>query len=85
MERLLVAFDSELQAALATFEDVVEGVAKDLKPHWDKEMGELYLGQRVLRRVCSIAKAVNVVRVLDAFEEQSWAPRIDDPLPREGN
>ncbi len=85
MERLLQAFDSGLQAALGTFEDVVEDLGKDRKPHWGKDMGELYLGQRVLRRISSTAKAKNVVRVLDAFEEESWVPRIDDPLPREGD
>lgn len=50
-----------------------------LKPSWDKEKCELRFDNAVVRHVKRSAK--NIVRILDAFEEEGWPPRIDDPLP----
>jgi hypothetical protein len=51
------------------------------KPKWDRDSGELLLDGEVIRRVKSLKKAKNIVAVLDAFEEEHWQRRIDDPLP----
>ena len=51
-----------------------------LVPVWRKDRSELLLGGQVVRRVARTNIAKLVVRVLDAFEEDGWTPRIDDPL-----
>ncbi len=50
----------------------------DVKPRWNKETHELRFKGQVIRKVRPIAK--NVIRILDAFEEDGWPSRIDDPL-----
>jgi hypothetical protein len=52
------------------------------KPRWDRAARELWFAGEVVRRFRHSAR--NQERVLEAFEEQGWPPRIDDPLPREG-
>ncbi|HMO84732.1 MAG TPA: hypothetical protein PKC18_07420 [Lacipirellulaceae bacterium] len=48
------------------------------KPVWDRERGELkYRGDRV-RKVSS--RATNIRRILDAFQEDRWPARVDNPL-----
>jgi hypothetical protein len=47
-------------------------------PHWDKERHELRWGSLVLKRFR--VPAANQVTILDAFEEEKWPYRIDDPL-----
>jgi hypothetical protein len=32
------------------------------------------------QKIKNLGPAVNVVKVLDAFEEENWPERIDDPL-----
>ncbi len=54
--------------------------AKPLVPRWIKTSGELRFGDAVCRLYKAKA-ASNVVRVLDAFEEEGWPPEVLDPLP----
>ena len=48
-------------------------------PIWDRVQSELRFNGKVIRKVHR--RAANLIRVLDAFQEQGWASRIDDPLP----
>jgi hypothetical protein len=50
-----------------------------LTPRWDKDRGELWVGDQLARRVRPIA--INIILVLDSFQEESWPPAIYDPLP----
>jgi hypothetical protein len=55
-----------------------------LKPRWVKRrdefwIGELKLGEQVIRKVRSVAN--NIVLVLDSFEESDWPEFVFDPLP----
>lgn len=55
--------------------------ASDKLPSWDRDRKSLlYDGQKV-RQIRRLNQAKNVVPILDAFEEQGWPIRIDDPLP----
>ena len=59
----------------------VELQKQSSRPSWDKERGELRLNDQVIRRITRVNQAHNIVRILDAFEEEQWPPRIFDPLP----
>src|SRR5438132_1540143 len=48
--------------------------ARLLVPHWDRQTGELFLGDRVVAQFRGIA--TNVITVLDAFEDADWARRV---------
>jgi hypothetical protein len=50
----------------------------ELKPHWDKARGRLYYGDQEAKRVIKLA--VNVLKVLDAFQACGWKYEIADPL-----
>lgn len=50
------------------------------KPKWNRDQGKLYYDERKIKFIRSISVAKNVVSVLDAFEEEGWPNRIDDPL-----
>jgi hypothetical protein len=68
--------------------DVVEAVDRAArqalygmgKPRWDPATRKLFLGSQEVG--CFTAKAENLKKVLDAFQEEGWPPRIDDPLER---
>lgn len=49
------------------------------KPHWDRERHELRVGDVLVKRFR--LPASNQETILEAFEEESWPARIDDPLP----
>ena len=49
------------------------------RPRWDRVRYELYFGDALIKRFR--LPAPNQKRVLAAFEEEHWPPRIDDPLP----
>jgi len=51
------------------------------KPHWDADYHELRLGDQLVK-VFKLPSP-NQETVLAAFEEDGWAPRIDDPLAPE--
>ena len=48
------------------------------RPHWDEQRCELRLGDEVVRKVKRTA--VNVINVLNCFEEDNWENRIDSPF-----
>jgi hypothetical protein len=48
-------------------------------PKWDRDRQELRVGARVVKRFR--VPAASQEAILAAFEEESWPPRIDDPLP----
>jgi hypothetical protein len=50
-------------------------------PVWNRERGELSCGGKVIRKIRKRNQAKNIVKVLDAFQEEGWPHRIDDPLP----
>jgi hypothetical protein len=52
-------------------------------PIWNRAAGELSLAGVVIRKVSPQAK--NVQLILDAFEEDRWAPHIDSPIPGGAN
>jgi hypothetical protein len=51
------------------------------RPVWNRECYELRFNGTVIRRITRPNVARNIVAVLDAFEENNWSSRIDDPLP----
>ena len=55
------------------------------RPIWDPERRELRYRGRLIRRVSGPNRAKNIVKVLTAFQESGWPPRIDDPLPNGRN
>jgi hypothetical protein len=52
--------------------------AADQRPRWDRERRELWLGDILCKRYKR--PAPNQEKVWDAFEEDNWPPRLDDPL-----
>lgn len=55
------------------------------KPQWNSETGKLSYCAQIIRTIKNLGIAKNIVRVLNAFEEEKWPDRIDDPIPpREG-
>jgi hypothetical protein len=54
----------------------LEGV----QPSWNKLRRELTLRGAVIKQVRSVARAQNVVLVLDSFEELGWSEAIDSPI-----
>ncbi len=53
----------------------------ELTPFWDRENRVLSFGGQIIRRY--IRSSPNQEAVLQAFEEQGWPYRIDDPLPQD--
>jgi hypothetical protein len=51
-------------------------------PKWDRDRQELRLGAKIVKQFK--VPAANQEAILAAFEEESWPPRIDDPLPPHG-
>ena len=51
-------------------------------PKWDRDRQELRVGSIVVKQFK--VPAANQEVILSAFEEESWPPRIDDPLPPHG-
>jgi hypothetical protein len=49
------------------------------KPFWDHDRHELRVDAPIVKRFRRPAK--NQETILDAFQEDGWPPRIDDPLP----
>ncbi len=55
------------------------GVDGTSRPIWDGQRRELRVGPYVVKQFR--VPAINQKRVLAAFEEEGWPPRVDDPLP----
>jgi hypothetical protein len=71
-----VTYAGEIQAERETRDAGEE--APD-RPTWDRCRRELRLGLILVKQFRQ--PAANQELVLDAFEEEAWPPRIDDPLP----
>ena len=52
--------------------------ATPIKPRWDGERHELWVGDQLVKQFKGQAK--NQETILAVFEEEGWPPRIDDPL-----
>lgn len=58
----------------------VEGwVGRSSMPCWGRERWELYFDGALVKKFRR--QAPNQICILDAFEQQGWPPRIDNPLP----
>jgi len=49
------------------------------QPCWDAQLRELRLGRVLVKQFRQ--PSANQERILSAFQEEGWPPRIDDPLP----
>lgn len=50
-------------------------------PEWNEPLGQLTFQGKVVRTINRLGQARNIVGVLNAFQEEGWPPRIDDPTP----
>lgn len=53
-------------------------LAEPLMPRWDRELRELPVGRKPVKRFK--LPAPNQTAILTGFQEEGWPPRIDDPL-----
>jgi hypothetical protein len=53
------------------------------KPWWRRSVLQLHAEGRLVRDVARQAK--HMIKILDAFEEDGWPRKIDDPLPKGPN
>lgn len=51
------------------------------QPLWDVDRCKLFFRGHVIRKIRSRSVATGICRILDAFQEEGWPSRIDDPLP----
>jgi hypothetical protein len=58
---------------------LVAAESETLNPKWDRDRQLLKVGSVVVKQFK--VPAANQEVILAAFEEESWPPRIDDPLP----
>src|SRR5205814_465539 len=61
------------------FPEVIAASVGIARPIWDRDRQQLRLGKVIVKQFK--VPAPNQEAVLAAFEEESWPPRIDDPLP----
>jgi hypothetical protein len=54
------------------------GIPEPPRPHWDRVKRTLYLGDEIVKEYAQAA--ANQHLILEAFNEQEWRLRIDDPL-----
>lgn len=55
------------------------GAASPIKPRWDGERHELWIGDQLVKQFKG--QASNQETILAVFEEEGWPARADDPLP----
>jgi hypothetical protein len=60
------------------------GPGEGRRPRWIADSGELWFDGELIRSVKHPAQAKNIVRILAAFEESRWPPRVDDPITSGG-
>lgn len=60
--------------------DAQPEAADKILPKWNKARGELTYNGTIIKQISRITVATNSVRLLDAFQEEGWPDRIDDPL-----
>ena len=57
----------------------IEEINDQPRPIWNSDTGELIYRNKVVRKVSR--KGSEIRKILDAFHEQRWPLRIDNPLP----
>ena len=60
------------------------GPGEGRRPRWIADSGELWFDGEVVRHIRHVVRATNVVRILAAFEESRWPPRVYDPITSGG-
>ncbi len=50
------------------------------RPDWNVELGELNLGNDVIRRCRVLREPSNIQQILDEFQAHAWPNRIENPL-----
>jgi hypothetical protein len=66
-------------------EVIGEKTATVIKPRWNSATGELWFDGELVRKVANMAKAKNVVAILNACEENGWPKTFADPLTGGGD
>jgi hypothetical protein len=74
--------DQDFHRLLRSFGEEVKPTESPPLPVWDKALGELRLGNTVIKRVRRLKVATNASLILDAFQELGWPPYADDPCRR---
>jgi len=54
------------------------GMKDVLQPTWDKALSQLLFDDEVVRKVSP--QAANLIKILDAFQEDGWPKKIDSPF-----
>jgi hypothetical protein len=67
------------KGAFGDFPQAPNGIVTPVIPVWDRELQILRLGDLVVKQFKT--PAPNQEAILSAFQEESWLPRIDDPIP----
>lgn len=57
--------------------------SRECTPNWDSDRQTLRVGDLLIKQFK--VPAANQEAVLEAFQEEHWPPRIDDPLPPRGD
>lgn len=72
--------NAELQAAAEPIvrSDATEIESNPLVPTWDSDRQQLRVGRTIVKEFK--VPAANQEAILASFQEEGWAPRIDDPL-----
>lgn len=77
---VLTADGSQVARTLVNTEvQVVRETVVSLKPRWDRDRHELWLGSQPIKQFK--LPSPNQEMILMALEEEDWPARIDDPLP----
>jgi hypothetical protein len=71
----LIDWETEIEPG-----DRIEFRSGKVQPRWDDQKRELWLGRALIKQFKN-TKATNQEFVLNAFEEDGWPARIDDPIP----
>lgn len=61
-------------------EVIGEKASTVIKPQWNNTTGELWFDGELVRKVANMAKAKNVVTILNTCEENGWQERFADPI-----
>jgi len=72
----------EVTGELVGESDQPSKISVEQAPVWDKDSFTLSMGKEPIRTVKKPQAATSIIAILDAFQEEGWPPRIDDPLRR---
>ncbi len=71
---------NSLNGSSAANGGIAEVLLDQSSPKWDVDRQEFYYQSQIVKQFK--LPSPNQERILTAFEEEGWPPRIDDPLPR---